>query len=178
MRAALAVLAGVAVLLATPQAAFATITFTQLDDDVFTISHRVKLLGSRAKATRMVYTKAASLCIAAGFTHYLVLHQESEAAQEDDSANATVRVKYFQSDADNRTGCEKGADPTYVAEARQKLQARGYTAPPAGGSGGTLASQPAGAAGDCTPAGTCSLEQIAAMARAGLTDEQIRAACE
>ena len=59
-----------AVLLLASQAAMATITFTQLDDDVFSVSHRVKIIGSRSKATKMVYTKAASLCIAAGFSHY------------------------------------------------------------------------------------------------------------
>ena len=85
-----ALLALLAVLVLIPQAASAIITFTQLDDDVFTVSHRVKLIGSRARATKLVYTKAASLCLAAGYSHYKVLNQESEAAQEDDSANASV----------------------------------------------------------------------------------------
>ena len=163
-----------AILLLLPQAAAAIITFTQLDDDVFTVSHRVKLIGSRAKATRLVYTKAASLCIAAGFSHYRVLSEQSEAAQEDDSANATLRVKYFRSNADDRTGCRRGSDPVYIEEARQELARMGYRPPPpeAGGE------EPAATAADCTPTGTCSLEQIAAMARAGLTDEQIRGACE
>ena len=165
-----------AALLLLPQAAGAIITFTQLDDDVFSVSHRVKLIGSRAKATRIVYTKAASLCIAAGFSHYRVLSEQSEAAQEDDSANATLRVKYFHGDADDRTGCQRGSDPAYVDEARQELARIGYRPPPPDAGGGAEA-EPAAEA-DCTPAGSCSLEQIAAMARAGLTDEQIRGACE
>lgn len=173
MRAALALLA---LLLAVPRAAPATITFTQLDDSVFSVSHRVKVLGSRAKATRMVFTKAASLCIAAGFSHYRVLHQESEAAQEDDAANATVRVRFFHRDADDRTGCERGADPLYVQEAREKLARLGYRAPPAD-PGEAAAAAPAATADGGSSAGSCSLEQIAAMARAGLSDEQIRAAC-
>lgn len=166
MRALLALLA---VLVLVPQAAGAVITFTQLDDDVFTVSHRVKLIGSRGRATKMVYTKAASLCVAAGYSHYRVLNQESEAAQEDDSANATVRVRFYQQDGDERSACEKSSDPQYVAEARAKLQKRGYTPPPP---------EPAApAAAAATTSGTCTIEQIAAMARAGLTDEKIRAAC-
>ena len=37
---------------------------------------------------------------------------------------------------------------------------------------------PADAGTDGTPLGSCTIEQIAAMARAGLPDEKIRAACE
>lgn len=179
MRATLTLLA---CLLVLPAKAGATITFTQLDDNVFSVSHRVKIVGSRGKATRMVFTKAASLCVAAGFSHYVVLHEESEAMQEDDAANATVRVKFFQEDADNRTGCERSADPQYVAEAREKLARRGYTPPPpaAGlhsGTAATVTPQTGSNEGPGSPTGSCSLEQIAAMARAGLSDEQIRAAC-
>lgn len=168
----------VAVLLLASQAALATITFTQIDDDVFSVSHRVKLIGSRGKATRMVYTKAASLCIAAGYSHYKVLQQESEAAQEDDTANASVQVKFFQEDADDRIGCERGADPEYVAEARAKLHRQGYAPPPPpSATAAPAAAGPASPTAAGTSAGSCTLEQIAAMARAGLDDDKIRAAC-
>ncbi len=165
----------IAVLLLASQAALATITFTQIDDDVFSVSHRVKLIGSRGKAMRMVYTKAASLCIAAGYTHYRVLQQESEAAQEDDTANASVQVKFFQEDADDRIGCERGSDPAYVDEASEKLRRRGYTPPPSASA--EPAASPTSASAEGTSAGSCTLEQIAAMARAGLDDDKIRAAC-
>jgi hypothetical protein len=165
-----------AVLLLASQAALATITFTQIDDDVFSVSHRVKLIGSRGKAMRLVYTKAASLCIAAGYTHYRVLQQESEAAQEDDTANASVQVKFFQEDADDRIGCERGSDPAYIDEAGEKLRRRGYTPPPPP-SASEPAASPTGASEEGTSAGSCTLEQIAAMARAGLDDDKIRAAC-
>ncbi|MDX1504017.1 MAG: hypothetical protein R3325_16785 [Thermoanaerobaculia bacterium] len=160
-----------AAFLAGPAAAI--LTFTQLDDDVFVVSHRVKVIGSRGKAMRMVYTKAASLCVAAGFTHYQVLSQESEAAQEDEAANASVRVRYFVGDGDDRISCQAAAEQEYVQEARAKLAHRGYQRPdplPAPG-----AAEPAAAASPCP--GGCSLRQIAAMARAGLGDEQIEAAC-
>ena len=162
--------------LIAPQTAAAVITFTQLDDDVFTVSHRVKLIGSRNQATRLAYTKAASLCVAAGFSHYRVLNEASEAAQEDDSANATVRAKFFLESGDDRTGCQQGADPKYVAEARAKLMKRGYT-PPSPEPEPAAATDPATEAAPGSPTGSCTLEQIAAMARTGLSDEQIRAAC-
>ena len=48
---AVLLLTGAAILtLAAPQLALAVMTFTQLDDDTFLVSHRVKLWGSRAQA--------------------------------------------------------------------------------------------------------------------------------
>ncbi len=154
--------------LLAPLPAAAVITFTQLDEDVFVVSHRVKAIGSRAKASRLVFTKAASLCEAAGFSYLRVLEEESEAAQEYESANATIRVQFYWEDGEERLPCEPNADPTYIAEAGQKLARGGYVAP----------ERPEPPALDeATEAHDCTLEQIAAMARTGLSDEQIRAAC-
>lgn len=157
-------------LLLAASSAHAVITFNQLDDDVFVVSHRVKGFGSRGKANRLVYEKAASLCLAAGFTHYKVLHQESNAVQEEESANATIRVQFYFQDGEDRLACEATADPEYVEEAREKLLATGYRwpEPPA---------PTAAPRGGGTGLGSCTLEQIAAMARSGLSDDQIRAAC-
>ena len=154
------------------QAASAAITFTQLDDDMFTVSHRVKIIGSRGKATKMVFTKAASLCKAAGFTHLKVLDQESEANQADDAANATLRVQFYFSDGEGRIDCARNAETEYVNEASNKLRKRGYTPPARPAAGAAPASD-----GSSSDLGTCTLEQIAAMARAGLSDDKIRAAC-
>jgi len=74
------------------------ITFTQLDDDVFVVSHRVKVIGLRGKAMKLVYTKTASLCVAAGFSHMKILEQESETGQADDSANASIRAQFYFED--------------------------------------------------------------------------------
>ena len=162
-----------ACLVLAPLAASAVITFTHLGGHDYIVSHRVKLIGSRGKAVQMVYTKAASLCVAAGYSHYEILDQESEAAQEDDVANASARVRFHFEPGEGRLECRSGAEPTYVEEAASKLARRGLLPPPA---------PPAAAAPDPAPASDCpagcSLEQIAAMARSGLTDEQIRAACE
>lgn len=166
----------VAAALLLPSTALGTISFTQIDDDVFTVSHRVKVIGSRGKATKMVYTKAASLCEAAGFSFYRVMKQESEASQKDDAANASLRVRFYFDDADDRLSCHRSADPQYVQEARAKLQKRGYVAPEAPPQ--TLEPSPQGADSEAPPGtGICSIEQIAAMARAGVSDAQIRAAC-
>lgn len=175
MRALPTLLVLLAVLALCPQPANAVITFTQLDDGVFTVSHRIKVIGSRGRATKLVYTKAASLCLAAGYSHYKVLNQESDAGQQYESANATVRVRFYQAPAEDRIGCERSSDPTYVHEARTKLQKRGYTPPPPieEVAEPAVAEEAAG-----TPPGSCTIEQIAAMARAGLSDEKIKAACQ
>ncbi|MCP4201333.1 MAG: hypothetical protein GY769_05290 [bacterium] len=162
--------------LLVPQAARAVITFTQLDDDVFVVSHRVKVIGLRGKAMKLVYTKTASLCVAAGYSHLRILEQESETGQADDSANASIRAQFYFADGEDRVGCERNADPEYIQQARAKLAKQGYR-PPEPGAVGAKAAEGA-SSGSVKPEGSsCAIEQIAAMARAGLSDEQIRAAC-
>ena len=158
----------VVALLFVPQVAQAVITFTQLDDDLFVVSHRVKLIGSRARAMKFAYEKAASLCVAAGFSHFRILDQESEAGQEDDAANASVRVRYYFADGEERIDCEENASSEYVGQAGEKLRAMGYRPPD------PAAEAEAAAAG---ATGTCTVAQITAMAKAGLSDAQIEAAC-
>jgi hypothetical protein len=148
-------------------AAFAVITFTQLDDDVFVISHRIKVVGSRGRAMKLVYEKAASLCVAAGFSHFQVLDQESAATQEYETANATIRVQFYFAEGPERLGCEKSASAEYVDQAREKLARQGYRAPEAPD---TESVAPA-------VRRTCTVEQITAMVKAGLADDQIKAAC-
>ncbi len=159
--------------LVVPQAALAVITFTQLDDDIFVISHRVKFVGSRGRAQKLVYEKAASVCVAAGYAQFKILDQESNASQQHESANASVRVQFYQEDAEGRIGCEKNARQEFVAQASAKLAKRGYQPPeppdPA-------SDQPASGDGD-REARSCTVEQISAMVKAGFSDEQIKAAC-
>lgn len=116
--------------LAAPTVTHAVITFTQLAGDTFVVSHRVKGLGSRGQAMRLVYTKAASLCVAAGFSHLEIHEQESQASQQYESANASVRVQLFMAGGEGRIDCEMTANPEYVAQARTKLAAKGYRPPP------------------------------------------------
>ena len=124
------ILIGIA-LLAVPQLAMAVITFDQLDDDIFIVSHRVKakFWMSRGKALRMVYEKAASLCVASGYTHLEILQQESEALQEDDAANASIRVRFFLEDGEERIECGRNASDRYIEQAAVRLQKRRYRHP-------------------------------------------------
>lgn len=180
--------------LLAPQAR-AIITFTQLDATTFSVSHRVKVIGSRAKATQMVYMKASSLCVAAGYAYYQVLDQASAATQQYEAANATLTVRFFPEAGEDRISCQEGADPGYVVEAREKLQRKGYRPPDVEGTAAgpdppdveagnvageatAQATQQATGETSATCLQSCTLEQVAAMARAGLSDEQIKAACE
>lgn len=157
-------------LLFVATAAPAVITFTQLDDDVFVVSHRIKVVGSRGRAMKLVYEKAASLCVAAGYSHFQILDQESAAAQEYETANASVRVQLYFHDAEGRIECAQSASDEYVAQAREKLARQGYRAPepPAAEEAATV---------EATGTRACTVEQITAMVKAGLSDEQIKAAC-
>lgn len=168
------------VLLATglfvPQSAQAVITFTQLDDDVFVVSHRVKAgFGLRGKAMKLVYTKTASLCVAAGYSHMKILDQESETGQVDDAANASIRAQFFPADGGDRVGCERNSDPEYIQQASAKLAKQGYRSPELEVAAKTA--EAASSSGAKPEGSSCDIEQIAAMARAGLSDEQIKAAC-
>lgn len=152
----------------------AVITFSQLADDVFVVSHRVKIIGSRGQAMRLVYTKAASLCVAAGYTYFEILQQESQAGSEYEVANASIRVRFSQAGGGERLECDKSADPQYIDEASTRLAKMGYQppVPPDPQEVDAHAESPAAA-----PPGSCTIEQIVAMVDAGLDTEQIRAAC-
>jgi len=151
-------------LLFVPQVVFATITFHQLDGNTFTISHYVKWVGGRGQAMDLVYEKAASLCIAAGFTHLVIVEQESD---KHGVANATVTVQFFQEDGEGRVACNVKASQDYITEAAKKLDKLGYKGP-------TTVEAPDESQAN---GNNCTVEQITAMVKAGLTDDQIRAAC-
>ena len=150
-------------LLLTPQAALAVITFDQLSDDTFYVTHRVKLFGGRGQAARMVYEKAASLCLAAGFRHFEILDQESQTFQYEEQANAGIRVRFFFEAGADRIDCEGLASDLYIEQAAAKLHRRGYRPPER--------SEPA------VDTGTCTEEQVTAMAEVGLSEAQVEAAC-
>ncbi len=151
-----------------PRPAAAVITFTQLDRDTFVISHRIKIIGSRGRAQKLVYTKTASLCVAAGYDYFEILHQESAAGQRYEAANASIRVRYSREEGEDRIACERNADPQYIEQAREKLAKIGYEPP---------SESPEPPASEETATRTCTVEQISAMVKAGLSDEQIKAAC-
>jgi hypothetical protein len=153
--------------LTVAQVASAVITFEQLDGNTFTVSHQVKWIGGRGQAMQVVYEKVASLCVAAGFTHYQIVDQASHAGGGYQAANATVTVKFFLEGAEDRVECGVRATEEYVKQAQAKLEKRGYEGPPA-------ADVHEGSAAE---ENHCTVEQIAAMVKAGLTEAQIKAAC-
>ena len=94
--------------------------------------------------------------------------ESSRAAQQHDAANASVRVRFFFADGVERTDCEKNANAKYVDQAAAKLSKRGYQRPdPEASTSEEVTSQ----------TGSCTVEQISTMAKAGLSAEQIKAAC-
>jgi hypothetical protein len=157
----------VLVILAISTAASATMTFEQLDANTFSVSHKVKWIGGRGQAMELVYEKAASLCIAAGYTHLELFGQESNASGYYQSANATLTVRFFQEAGKDRIACDQKATDEYVEQAKTKLKKRGYEGPVA-------VEEPADSQ---EPENECTIEQIAAMVKAGMTEAQIKAAC-
>ncbi len=167
-------------LLLAPTASHAVITFTQLSTDTFVVSHRIKVIGSRAKAMKLVHTKAASLCVAAGYSHMEVIDTESQASNSFEDANASVTVRLHNEGGQDRLDCESNADPEYVQQASEKLAKRGYEQPetveqPA--SAEPEVEEVAAAPASKTGEGECSIEQIVKMVEAGLSVDQIKAAC-
>lgn len=147
--------------------ASATMTFQQLDDNTFSVSHKVKWIGGRGQAMELVYDKAASLCVAAGYSHLELFGQESNANGYYQNANATLTVRFFQNPGKDRIACDQKATNEYIKQATKKLDKRGYEGPV------ELEDSPSSE----EPEKDCTIEQISAMLKAGMTEEQIKAAC-
>jgi hypothetical protein len=161
------VLVAFLVVLTFSSVALATMTFQQLDENTFSVSHKVKWIGGRGQAMELVYEKAASLCIAAGYSYMELFGQESNASGYYQSANATLTVKFFHQEGRERIACRPKASDEYIKQAKNKLKKKGYEGPRA-------VDEPVETkSGDKE----CSVEQIAAMVKAGMTEDQIKAAC-
>lgn len=143
------ILIAIAVLVA-PQLAMGVVTFDQLNDDMFVVSHRVKVKfwTSRGQAMRLVYEKAASLCVAAGYTHLEILDQESQALQEREAANASVRVRFFLEGGEERAECGRKASDKYIEQAAERLEARRTQRPALAPSASTQPTTETGSSGD------------------------------
>ena len=167
-------------LLLAPTASHAVITFTQLSEDTFVVSHRIKVIGSRAKAMKLVHTKAASLCVAAGYSHLEVLDTESQAGNQYEDANASVTVRLHHEAGEGRLDCETNADPEYVQQASEKLAKRGYEQPVSAEQAEAVepeVQEAEKATMNEAAEGECSIDQIVKMVEAGLSTAQIEAAC-
>ena len=157
----------IVVLLGAAQIADAVVTFQQLDDNTFTVSHKVKWIGSRGQAMDLVFEKTASLCVAAGYTHMKILDQETTSAGYYQNANATLTVKFFLETGEGRVECGPKASVEYIEQSKRKLAKKGYAGPVPVDDNEE----------DSEDDNQCTVEQIAAMLKAGLSEEQIKAAC-
>jgi hypothetical protein len=124
----------------------AEIASSQLADDIFVGSRRVRIIGSRGQAMRPGYTKAASLCGAVDYPHLEILQQELQAGSEFEVANASIRVGFSQAGGGERPECDRSADSQYVEEASTKLAKSGRQ-PPAPAPPGKLRSAAARSSG-------------------------------
>ncbi|MEZ5332518.1 MAG: hypothetical protein R2991_10805 [Thermoanaerobaculia bacterium] len=151
-------------LAAAASSASAVLHFDQLEEDLFAVRHKVLFLGSEEKAVKLVHEKAASICVAAGYTHYAVLELESTPLEDDESATAEATVRFFREAGDERTACEEADPGTW--RARRELGMPAAEAAPVPAVDGAAA-----AAAGRVGAGSCTVAQIAAMVRAGFSDE-------
>jgi len=123
-----------ALLALVASAAFADVKYTRLSEDQFIIHHRKQTtLGAEAKAVKTTYEEAASVCIAAGFSH-MEIKETNIGEREHGSvwgggrgASADVRVElYLDPGLDliedlDLVACQPLADPQKVEKAKEKL---------------------------------------------------------
>lgn len=112
--------------------AHADIKFTRLSDDQFIVHHRKKTRwGAEAKATRTAYVEAASICVAAGYTHMEIKDMnigERTFGFSGRGASADVRVELHldptpsEIDEADLIACAPLAEKDKVEKARKKLR--------------------------------------------------------
>ena len=155
------------VLLFVPQVALSVVTFDKVGDNVFVVSHAVKGFGGRGQASALVLEKAASLCVAAGYSHLVILNEESSAGGYYEDANAQVRAAFRMSGGEELIDCKSVASQKYIGQAKRGLERINYSGPV------DVGAQAAASAGT----GPCTIEQVMTMTKAGFTEAQIQAAC-
>lgn len=112
----------------------ADIKFTRLSANQFIVHHRKHtLVGAEAMATKTVFAEAASICVAAQYTHFEV--QDLNIGERKKGpllggrrgASADVRVKFYRDPSEETVSekdliaCAPLSDPAKVPLARRKL---------------------------------------------------------
>ncbi len=123
-------------LLISAVAVQADVKFTQLTDTQYVVHHRkLTVFGAEAKATRTALMEAASVCLAAGYSHMEIRDLnvgEREFGGPYDGgrgASADVRIKLYEQpdvetiEENDLIDCEPLADDEKVQVAREKLAA-------------------------------------------------------
>ena len=121
-------------LVALPVPASADVKFTKLAENQFVVHHRkLTKIGAEAKATRTAYKEAASICIAAGYTHMEIKdlnvgeRTHGGALGGGRGASADIRIKLYQDPEEgiveekDLIECKPLADPIKVEKAKKKL---------------------------------------------------------
>lgn len=121
-------------LLLVASVAEADVKFTRLSDTQFVVHHRkLTVFGAEAKATRTAYREAASICVAADYTHMEIKDLnvgEREFGGDDGGgrgASADLRIKLYlepdeeKIDEKDLIECAPLADPLKTERAREKL---------------------------------------------------------
>ena len=80
---------------------------------------------------------------------------------------ALILMKFFLEPGEGRVDCHPKTSEEYIEQVKKKLAKKGYTGPT------VVSDDSEETEGDSQ----CSVEQIAAMVKAGLTEEQIKAVC-
>ncbi len=130
---------GVAALLSTSVASGATLfQFQRLTEDRFVVSHMTGVGGTK-KASKFAHQKAASICVAAGFTFMDVLGQRAGAGKMEGvgvggisvgirtNATSTLLVRFKhenENEGEEVLDCKENSVPRYVAKARKGLERR------------------------------------------------------
>ncbi len=121
--------AAVLAFLLVSTAAVADIKFTRLSENRFIVSHRKQqsMLGAEAKAMKTLYSEVASICIAAGYSHFELVTQDVQERSRGGpwgggrGASGTVDVKMRNEAGEDHIECAPLADPKKVGVAKKKL---------------------------------------------------------
>ena len=114
-------------LLFLPMVIYADVKFTRLSENRFIVSHRkLTSFGAEAKALKTLYGEVASICVAAGFSHFEIVTmdvQERHGSWGGDGrgASGTVDVKMRNEADEDFVECAPLADPKKVGMAKKKL---------------------------------------------------------
>ena len=108
---------------AAPSAA--GLRFHMLGEHRFALTHTVKSFGGAAAAQKVLYQKAASICIAAEYEHLEVLQQQIDRGGGFLAGpGGTMEVRLFKEPTDTSISCAENATEFYIKKARRMLARR------------------------------------------------------
>ena len=111
-------------LLFLPMVTYAGVRFTRLSENRFIVSHQKQTdFGRDARAIKTLYGEVASICVAAGFSHFEIVTLDVTERQgwggRGLSVNVDVRMR--NEAGEDHIECAPLADPKKVGVAKKKL---------------------------------------------------------